>query len=275
MMKKILSTVFAAVLVVCMTVSPALAEGFNDISTTYARDHYQLLSSSELKEFENTAKQLSDEYNCNVYLTIVDNIGNYSVHNYAEAYWNHYDLGRGNNKNGVMLLLAVDSRKIEIITHGQDSNGGITIFTDFRLNQMLDNLVNELSGNNWAQGCRVYLNDVADTFAFYYEKGAAWDNNNDPATLEEEKATALAISAILPFILAAILCIIWAKQMKTAHMKYEANDYLEEGSLVLTHQSDRYITTTRTRVMVESDSKGGGGSSISSGGFGGTGGRSF
>ena len=64
--------------------------------------------------------------------------------------------------------------------------------------------------------------------------------------------------------------------MKTARLKHEANDYFEEGSLVLTRKQDRYVTTTRNVVKIESDNNGGGGgSSISLSGFGGSSGGKF
>ena len=135
-MKKILCSFFAALLVVCATVTPALAKGYNDISTTYVRDHYQLLSDSTLQSMEAEAESLSDTYKCDVYLTIVDDIGTYTVRQFAEAYWNYYDLGRGTNKDGIMFLIAVDSRDYVTITHGQGTTGGITIFTDYRIEQI-------------------------------------------------------------------------------------------------------------------------------------------
>ena len=179
-MKKILCSFFAALLIVCATVTPALAKGYNDISTTYVRDHYQLLSDSTLQSMEAEAKSLSDTYKCDVYLTIVDDIGTYTVRQYAEAYWNAYDLGRGANKDGIMFLIAVDSRDYVTITHGQGTTGGITIFTDYRIEQIEDAIVEELKDNNWVAGCNVYLDKVTETFEFYTEHGEPWDNNNDP-----------------------------------------------------------------------------------------------
>ncbi len=274
-MKRVLSALFAAVLAVCMITSPAFAKGFNDISTTYVRDHYQLLSSSNLKSFESTAQQLSDTYNCNVYLTIVDNIGKTSVRQYAEAYWNKYELGRGADKDGIMFLIAVDSRDYVTITHGQGAQGGITIFTDYRIDQIEEAIVEELKDNDWVEGCEEYLKGVSETMAFYTEKGEPWDSHNDPEEARTMFLIKIAATFLIPLLIAGGLCAAWASQMKTARQRNEANDYLEAGSLVLTLERDQYVTTTRSVVKIEKNESKGGGSSISSSGFGGSSGGKF
>ena len=270
MMKKLLSAIFAAALVVCMTVSPALAKGYNDISTTYVRDHYQLLDASTLSQMEQTAAELSDQSNCNVYLLIVNNIGSATQRQYAEAYWNANSLGRGTDKDGILFMIAVDSRDYVTITHGQGETGGITIFTDYRISQIEDDIVAELKNNNWVEGCEVYLSDVQDTMKFYAEKGEPWDSHNEPG----DWWLKLVFALVVPLIIAGIICGIWASQMKTAREKQEANDYLEAGSLRLTRKDDVFLHTSRTMMKIEKPQSGGG-SSISLSGFGGSSGGKF
>ena len=271
MMKKLLSSVFAAILVVCMTAGVALAGN----TPTYVRDHYGLLDADRYTQLESRAESMSDAYNCNVYLTIVDNIGQYSARQYAEAYWNQFDLGRGADKDGIMLLIAVDSRDYGTLTHGQGKTGGITQFTDYRIDQIENDVVAELRNNNWVDGFSAYLNDAQDTMAFYAENGEPWDSNNDPGDAEMRLLIKLAFVIILPIVIAAFICIKWRADMKTAREKTEANDYFERGSLVLTVKQDRFLNTTRTMVKIEQPKSGGGGSSISSSGFGGSGGGKF
>lgn len=276
-MKKILCSFFAALLIVCATVTPALAKGYNDISTTYVRDHYQLLSDSTLQSMEAEAESLSDTYKCNVYLTIVDDIGTYTVRQYAEAYWNAYDLGRGANKDGIMFLIAVDSRDYVTITHGQGTTGGITIFTDYRIEQIEDAIVEELKGNNWVAGCNAYLDKVTETFEFYTENGEPWDSNNDPEDAWIGLLIKILVTILVPLLIAAAICSFWASQMKTARLATEASSYLERGSLVLTRQTDHFLRTTRvvTKIEKSDSSSGGGGSTVSDSGFGGSSGGKF
>ena len=276
-MKKILCSFFAALLIVCATVTPALAKGYNDISTTYVRDHYQLLTDSTLQSMEAEAKSLSDTYKCDVYLTIVDDIGTYTVRQYAEAYWNYYDLGRGTNKDGIMFLIAVDSRDYVTITHGQGTTGGITIFTDYRIEQIEDAIVEELKDNYWVAGCEAYLEKVTETFEFYAKHGEPWDSNNDPENAWIGLLIKILVTILVPLFIAAAICYFWASQMKTARLATEASSYLESGSLVLTRQTDHFLRTTRvvTKIEKSDSSSGGGGSTVSDSGFGGSSGGKF
>ena len=277
-MKKILCSFFAALLVVCAMVTPALAKGYNDISTTYVRDHYQLLSDSTLQSMEAEAESLSDTYKCDVYLTIVDDLGSYtSSRQFAEAYWNYYDLGRGTNKDGIMFLIAVDSRDYVTITHGQGTTGGITIFTDYRIEQIEDAIVEELKGNNWVAGCEAYLEKATETFEFYTEHGEPWDSNNDPENAWIALLIKILVTILVPLLIAAAICALWASQMKTARLATEASSYLERGSLVLTRQTDHFLRTTRvvTKIEKSDSSSGGGGSTVSDSGFGGSSGGKF
>ena len=278
---KVLCSLFALLLILCTNVftavTPALASGMNEISTTYVRDHYQLLSSSDLQKMESQAAQLSSTYGCNVYLTIVDGNNIYStqeVREYAKQYWNTYDLGSGTERDGIMFLIAVDSRYYVTITHGQGQTGGVTIFTDYRIGQIEDAVTSELSDNDWVDGCQAYLDKVSDTLAFYQEQGQPWDTDNDPDLSSGEFTLKVAATILIPLLIAGGLCFMWARQMKTARLKNEASDYLDRSSFVLTKERDTYLTTTRSVIKIEREESGGG-SSIDSGGFGGSSGGRF
>lgn len=276
------SVLLAALLVMCATARPALADTAEDTvntgnttsETIYIRDHYNLLSTNEWNSLENKAEQLSDTYQCDVYLTILDNINGYDVRQYAEAYWDYFELGRGANQDGIMFLFAVDSRDYVTITHGQGKTGGITIFTDYGIERIEDAVVSELKNDNWERACEVYLNEVSDIFAFYKENGEPFDIGNDPEAANTAFVLKVVATIVIPLLITGGLCFMWARQMKTARLKKEAGDYLDHDSFVLTNRQDIYLTTTRNVVKIEKHESSGG-SSVSSSGFGGSSGGKF
>lgn len=281
----VLAGVLAAFMLVCATTSTALAAGMNSISTTYVRDHYQLLSESSVQELENTAAQLANTYQCAPYITIVNDIGQKTVRDYAESYWLENNLGLSSDKDGIMFLFAVDSRDYVTITHGQGETGGITMFTDYRISQIEQEVVDELKDNNWEDACETFLNEVNQTCEYYRTNNTAWDVSNDPIEARKDLIIKIAIAVLISAGVAGLLCWHWAGQMKTARAQTQANAYLEQGSLVLTQKSDRFVTTNRTVVKIQHEhnndndsgfSSGfGGGSSVSSSGFGGSSGGKF
>ena len=92
--------------------------------------------------------------------------------------------------------------------------------------------------------------------------------------------TSILIGVVAGCIIAGITCGIWYSQMKTAKLKTEANDFFDDSSFRLTEKRDRFLHTSRSVVLVETekndhDSFGGGGSFVDAGGFGGSSGGKF
>lgn len=177
-------------------------------------------------------------------------------------------LGYGDEQSGILFLLAVGSRKYVTITYG----GGVTAFTDYRIEQIEDAVVPYLSDDDWAEAASEYLSMCADTLDFYAEHGEPLDVDNDTSGWP----ILLLIVIGVPMIIAGIVCGVLYSQMKTARLKTEANDYIGAG-LKLRVQVDNYTHTDRVQVYdpPHEESSSSGGSSVDSDGFGGSSGGSF
>ncbi len=253
---------------VALAPEPALA------SDRFVHDNYALFSSSDLNALETQARATSEKYDVGVYLLVVDNIGQSSARDYAINYYRNADLGLGAGKSGILFLVAVNSRDYVTITYGD----GINAFTDYQIEQMEDAIVSELRHDRWLDAAHTYL-DLADyTLAFRAEHGEPLDYNNaplDPGTIVLFILIALAIAGVV----AGLWCATLYSQMKTARQAVQASQYLDRNSFALLAQDDQYITSSvvATPRASSSSSRGGfrGGSSIGSGGFGGSSGGKF
>ncbi len=187
---------------------------------------------------------------------------------YAKDYYLANGLGSGSEQSGILFLLAVGSRKYVTITYG----GGVTAFTDYRIEQIEDAVVPYLSDDDWAEAASEYLSMCADTLDFYAEHGEPLDVDNDTSGWP----ILLLIVIGVPMIIAGIVCGVLYSQMKTARLKTEANDYIGAG-LKLRVQVDNYTHTDRVQVYdpPHEESSSSGGSSVDSDGFGGSSGGSF
>ena len=150
--------------------------------------------------------------------------------------------------------------------------GGVTAFTDYRIEQIEDAVVPYLSDDDWAEAASEYLSMCADTLDFYAEHGEPLDVDNDTSGWP----ILLLIVIGVPMIIAGIVCGVLYSQMKTARLKTEANDYIGAG-LKLRVQVDNYTHTDRVQVYdpPHEESSSSGGSSVDSDGFGGSSGGSF
>ena len=69
----------------------------------------------------------------------------------------------------------------------------------------------------------------------------------------------------MPLLTALIVCLIMKGKMKTARKQTQADAYIPRDGVRITRRDDVYLTTTQTRVAVESQKSGG--TSVNSGGF--------
>ena len=76
---------------------------------------------------------------------------------YAKDYYLANGLGSGSEQSGILFLLAVGSRKYVTITYG----GGVTAFTDYRIEQIEDAVVPYLSDDDWAEAASEYLSTAS------------------------------------------------------------------------------------------------------------------
>jgi hypothetical protein len=85
---------------------------------------------------------------------------------------------------------------------------------------------------------------------------------------------------VIPLIIAAAVCLVLYKQMKTANLKTQANDYVTSGGVHMRIVQDFFTHRTVSRRVIEQKQSGGGpgnrggfGGPGNRGGFGGPGGR--
>ena len=264
-MKKNLFSLLTALLLCLFCAVPAFAE------MPLVMDTYELFKPEVTAELEQKAQDASAGHGVNVYLLTVADIGGQNVREFAKDWYRNYDLGYGEGKSGILFLIALDSRDYVTITYG----GGVTAFTDYRIEQIEEDVVPKLSDGDYTDAAETFLSLCADTLDFYAEQGEPLDVDNDPGSSLGVFGVVLVVG--ISMLAAAIVCGILCSRMKTAVEKTEANDYMPEHGLDLTLKEDRYLRTARTQVYdppppPPSES---GGSSTDSDGFGGSSGGSF
>lgn len=139
------------------------------------RDEMGLFDADTYNELEQSAEAASSGQDCDVYFLVVNDIGDANQRDFAKNYYVNNGLGSGEDKSGILFLLAVGSRKYVTITYG----GGVTAFTDYRIEQMEDDIVPKLSDGDWAGAARTYIEMADYTLDYYAEHGEPIDVDND------------------------------------------------------------------------------------------------
>ena len=240
--KKLFALLAAALLCMALTLPAGAA-------APLVRDECGVFDADTLADLEEQAESASDGHDVDVYFLVVDDIGDADQRDYAKNYYISNGLGYGDEQSGILFLLAVGSRKYVTITYGE----GVTAFTDYRIEQQEDEIVPQLSDEEWADAAYTYIDMCDDALDYYADHGEPIDVDNDIG-LED-----LLIAMIFPLGISAFICLILYHRMKTARQKTEADEYMPGFTLRV--KRDRYTHTTRERTydppQKESRSSGG------------------
>lgn len=258
------------VLVAVLVPSQAFAQ-----SGKYVFDQYNLLSPEVFSELETEAANYADEYGVGVYLLTTDYMNSYSPsssqrNEFARDYYESHNLGEGSGKGGIIFVIAVDSRDYVTVKHF--ANSADDPFSDDCVDKMEDAVVDCLSDDNWAAGCKAYYQIVGEQLDYFAINGEQWTKPHIMASLIKIAATLL-----IPLFVAIGVVSSEKNAMLTAKLKTEASNYLEPNSFYLRVSTDTFINSTMTVTPIpkDDDKKGGGGWSSMGGGYSGSGGGKF
>ena len=291
-MKRCLSLLMILLLLALFPVM-ALAEQTGEVSFPYVLDNAGILTESQRSTLETRAAELSEEHGCKLYIVTVKDHSEFNpdVYEAAKGIYNFYDLGYGEGKDGVLLLLSMNERDYSFVGHGDK---GETIcgyesswlvedefLDDFRRDdwfggfsdylEACDRQLNKLeSGEDITEGADIIVGPNGQEYHSYNAPG-------EPTRMPTGAKLAIGLGA--PCLIALGVCATFKAQMKTAKEKTTAEEYVVPGSAALRVRDDHFINRTETRVPIHTESSSGrggssGGSSFhSGGGFSGSSGK--
>lgn len=276
---------------------PAMAAELDAVT-----DAAGLLTETERGELNDRAEELAQQYQCAVYIVTLEDMedmGGSDAYDLATAVYTEYDLGYGEEKSGLLLLLSMAERDYALIAYGY----GNTAFTDYGKDVLLDEDVLPLLGEDaYYEGFSAYLDTAGDYLSMArdgkpfdvenapgynetegryetddrYETGSSYGANTRPKYDDEEFAIRLGAVILVPLLLAGGICLYWKRQMNTAVSARTADRYIPSDGFHLTGQQDTFLYRTETRRRIERPSSGGGrpgGTTMRSGGFSGRSGK--
>ena len=217
-------------------------------SLGYVTDTVGLLTQEEQRELETTAAQLAESYGCGVYVIIVDDYTDYthgSTRDFAKETYINYDLGVGEDKNGILLVLSISDRDYYLLTKGDIANAA---FTDYGQEQLTQEFLDDFRYDNWFAGFRDYMSTAGQY-------------------LEESDGANILMIVGIPCLISLAVCGIFAAQMKTARRQTGARGYISHGGVDMRVTQDQFLYHTETRQPIpQNDNNSGGGTTVNSAG---------
>ncbi len=235
------------------------------LTTVYAGDHPArlvdeagLLDQEDFEKVTQDLDEVSEKWQFDVVVVTVNSLDGKTAEAYADDYFDYNGYGYGENKDGILFLVAMDDREWHMSTTGY----GITVFTDDGLDYMSDEIVSYLSDEEYKKAFEEYAS-YCDKYLKAAQNGEPYGDGHYP--LDLFNLGRLIISIIVGFILA----IIWGNGkkalLKSVMKQEEATRYKTKEGLKLTKKEDRFIRQHVTSHVIPKDSggsgSGGGGSS--------------
>ena len=267
MKKRIISLFVTLILFISLCV-PVLAAGFEEAELYFVTDDVGVLSDPEWEQLEQQAEDISVQYQCGVYVILVDDFTNYTyddtVYEAAKTFYQDYTLGYGTQRDGILLLLSMEDRDYALVADGY----GNTAFTDYGKDKLSDVFLDDFKDDDWYGGLSDYLEKCESML-----KSARAGNPLDVGSNPMIRIAGIGISLLIGCGLALLLCwLLKERQMKSVAVKAEAGAYLSGGSVNITNRQDQFTHTTQIRTKIEKKSSGGG-TSVDKDGFSGKSGK--
>ena len=243
MKRKLLTMLLVVMLCVSLTISASAASGAD------IYDEADLLSSAEETQIAEKLSKIGEQFDAQIVIMTVPTSDG-SIDTFVEDVYDSMNMGYGENQNGVLLLVCMDSREYRILSNGY---AGEAIGMD-QIDAISEAIVSDLSDGDYANAFIVFADQCT-----YYLDGYL---NGFPFNAGKNLVVALIIGVVAGVIVAFIL----KKQLKSVRQQKQANVYIKSGSMQITASRDLFLYRDVTRTKKASSSSSSGGSSRNVGG---------
>ena len=260
-MKKRFFTLALALFFILSITLPVCAESGDGFNSPYARlqDDAALLSSDEYNEVLSRLDELCERQSFDVVIHTTEDMDGYSsVVAYPDDYYDYNGYGYGEDRDGIILVVAMNTRDLYISTCGF----GITAFTDYGIDTLLDDVKGYFSDGDYYGGFCSFISE-ADEYITSAKNGSPYDINDGDYYYSSERSgffnfTWLMASLIMGLVCALIIVGTMKAQLKTVRPALAAGSYVRKDSIKVKSERDIYLyrNVSRTEIVRESSSGG-------------------
>lgn len=257
------SMIFCSVFLNLKTIEKSFADG----DMEYAVDSAKVLTTEELESLKSKLAQISDENNIDVGVVTVDYLDGKSAQEFANNLFEQNKFGKGENRDGILLLVSTEDREWAMSTHGSAKEA----FNEEGLDFLSGEFLPYLAEDDYYSAFENFANNARELSAMYvlgdpYGEDEYADDEN---IVEEEKGINnevwIPLSIVMGCAISLVIMMMYKSQLKSVKSESRADDYLMDMKLVKSQDIFLYRTVTRTmRPKNENNS-----SDFSSGGGGG------
>ena len=205
-------------------------------------DDAGLLSQSEKYNLISSLDSISENRQLDVVVVTKNSLAGKTVEQYADDFFDYNGYGYGENDDGILLLLSMDTREWAISTYGR----AIQIFTDSEQQYITDSFLPYLSEGNYYQGFYRFAELCDNAIEEYNANGNSRYSGNDKPPFD--LPVAIVGSIVVGLIIGLIVALALKSQLTSVKPQAMATAYARPGSLRLTEKNDLFLYHNITRV---------------------------
>lgn len=221
-------------------------------------DMADVLTDAEEAALLSSLDAVSERQQLDVVVVTVNDIGDKTLMEYADDYFDYNGYGFGENHDGVLLLARIaddgtySPGNCWITTTGY----GITAFTDDDIQYIGQQITPALKEGNFADAFSQYA-ALADNLITQAKSYTPYEPGT-PVKVPFNVLRSLLVAVIAGLVVAFVVTGIMKGKLKTVRSQSAASNYLKQGSMHLVDQKDMFLysNVTRTAKPKEIDSGG-------------------
>ena len=247
------------ILTVCVLLAMSLSIQASEVLPLF--DEPDLMTDAQEASLAAKLERISEQYQMEVVVAAFETIDGASPMEYADDYYDYNGYGYGENRDGLVLIVVMDSRDWWISTRGS----AITAFTDAGIEYIGDQIVPYMSADDFAGAFNAFA-DQCSMFMAQAATGDPYDVHNLPQPPKEpfNAGMAVVIAIAVGFIIGKIYADGLKGQLKSVSAQKSAESYVKRGSMNVTTSRDFYLYRSVTKTAKPSDSSEGGSSTHTS-----------
>lgn len=203
-------------------------------------DEADLLAPAEETVLTRKLDDLSAARDFDIAIVAVESIGATSMMEYADDYYDYNGYGMGEDKDGILLLIAYDGEWVDY--YYTLTGSGIGIFSESRMDDLDDAFLPALRDRSFYDAFVAFAEESASIVGSRWSLSFGW------------LIVALVLGALLSFL---IPMSVLKGQLKSVKARSAATEYVRQGSLRLTQNRDIFLYRNVVRIAKPKQSSGG------------------
>ncbi|MET4083830.1 uncharacterized protein ABIB40_003802 [Pedobacter sp. UYP30] len=179
----------------CFSSLLSFGQDYPEKPSTLVNDYANVLSASQKQSLEQKLVTFDDSSSTQIAIAILKSVGDYDINEYALNLGRKWGVGQGGKNNGIMIVVAINDRKIAIQT-GYGVEGALP---DVYAKRIIDNDIKPY----FKQGDYYAGLDAGTTSIIKYTKGEY--KNENPKVSSREKGGAGSVVVIIIIIVILII----------------------------------------------------------------------